>query len=149
MTKKSCTNCGLLKPISEFNWRNRRAFLRNTRCNVCTRTVTRAAYYHNQAYYLRRAAERNSQAKKAHQKFLFDYLLCHPCVDCGVSDPVVLQFDHVRGKKRFSVASMVNRRFSLDTIVAEIKKCEVRCANCHARKTARTQNYYAYLKGLD
>ena len=70
-----------------------------------------------------------------------EYLACHPCVDCGEADIIVLQFDHVVGKKRGNVTSLA-RRNSLDIVKAEISKCEVRCANCHVRKTAKEQNWY-------
>ena len=66
-----------------------------------------------------------------------EYLETHPCVDCGESDPVVLEFDHVRGEKVMDIAGMKARAASLFTIDNEIAKCDVRCANCHRRKTAQ------------
>jgi hypothetical protein len=71
------------------------------------------------------------------------YLLNHPCVDCGEADPVVLEFDHVRGIKVASVSRMVNIVVALPLLKAEIAKCEVRCANCHRRRTARTLGWNA------
>ena len=59
----------------------------------------------------------------------------NPCVDCGEGDPVVLEFDHLRDK-RFSIGQELVRR-SWRSILAEIEKCEVVCANCHRRRTAR------------
>ncbi len=67
-----------------------------------------------------------------------EYLEAHPCVDCGEADPVVLDFDHVRDIKHAAISAMVRDRRSMKSIWAEIAKCEVRCANCHRRKTART-----------
>ncbi|MDT0631365.1 hypothetical protein RQM47_04820 [Rubrivirga sp. S365] len=40
---------------------------------------------------------------------------------------------------------MAVRQFSLAKLDAEIAKCEVRCANCHKRKTAIEQGWYASL----
>ena len=57
------------------------------------------------------------------------------CVDCGNRDIRVLDFDHVRAPKFDSVSSMVRRGLSVDVILAEIAKCEVRCKNCHAIAT--------------
>jgi hypothetical protein len=57
-------------------------------------------------------------------------------VDCGESDPIVLEFDHVRGVKRGEI-SRLKTMVSLETLAEEIAKCDVRCANCHRRKTHR------------
>jgi hypothetical protein len=66
---------------------------------------------------------------------LLEYLLSHPCVDCGESDPIVLEFDHINGNKIANVSSIKNTK-NWDQVLAEIAKCEVRCANCHRRRTA-------------
>ncbi|HUQ34490.1 MAG TPA: hypothetical protein VM095_20380 [Pyrinomonadaceae bacterium] len=67
---------------------------------------------------------------------IYEYLEGHPCVDCGESDPIVLEFDHVRGKKSYAVSSLGWRLVSWDSVMKEIAKCDVRCANCHRRRTA-------------
>lgn len=70
---------------------------------------------------------------------LWAYKLEHPCVDCGEADPVVLTFDH-KDKKKGAIANLVHtmahRKFAWEKILAEIAKCEVRCFNCHMRRTA-------------
>lgn len=56
-----------------------------------------------------------------------------PCADCGRKYPgYVMQFDHIRDKK-FCVACYGGK--SVKTVLAEIAKCEVVCANCHAERT--------------
>jgi hypothetical protein len=57
-------------------------------------------------------------------------------VDCGLDDPIVLHFDHVRGMKVASVSYLVKRRSPLDVVIAEVEKCDVRCGNCHTRRHA-------------
>jgi hypothetical protein len=64
------------------------------------------------------------------------------CVDCNEADPIVLQFDHVRGIKRDAVSNLVTRNVAWSTIEAEMAKCEIRCANCHIRRTAKQQGWY-------
>ena len=63
------------------------------------------------------------------------HLQTHACIDCGEADPIVLEFDHVRGEKVEDVSRMVASGRSWAKIEAEIAKCEVRCANCHRRVT--------------
>ena len=69
--------------------------------------------------------------------FVYAYMMESGCVDCGEKDLVVLDFDHVRGEKKHSLSYLIHKARSLDTIKSEIAKCDVRCANCHRRKTAR------------
>lgn len=76
------------------------------------------------------------------QEKLFTYLDDEVCADCGWTDSRVLQFDHVRGEKRGEVPAMVNAGYGWDTILEEIAKCEIRCANCHTRKTAEERGFW-------
>jgi len=81
-------------------------------------------------------------AKERHRRWqalLLQYLEEHPCVDCGEDDVVVLEFDHLRDKAR-GISKMRNHRW--ESVLAEIAKCEVVCANCHRRRTARRGGWY-------
>ena len=59
------------------------------------------------------------------------------CIDCGYKEnPAALQFDHIDpSTKLFRIAAASSKRW--EVILAEIMKCEIRCANCHAVKTQR------------
>jgi len=63
------------------------------------------------------------------------YLASHPCIDCGEADVRVLEFDHVREKKEGNIGDFVRGGMAWQRILLEISKCDVRCANCHRRKT--------------
>jgi hypothetical protein len=55
-----------------------------------------------------------------------------PCVDCGHQfPPVAMDFDHVRGDKKFSLAKAARRNRTIQEVLDEIAKCEIRCAVCH------------------
>lgn len=53
------------------------------------------------------------------------------CCKCGFNHPAALQFHHI-GEKSAEVGRLVNLGKPVDTIMKEISKCEVLCANCHA-----------------
>lgn len=76
------------------------------------------------------------------------YLCNHPCVDCGESDPVVLEFDHVRGVKDTNVANLISGAGRMQRLMDEIAKCDVRCANCHRRKTHRLNEWRNQISGM-
>lgn len=85
----------------------------------------------------------------AHE-YIIEYLLTHPCVDCNEKNPLVLQFDHINDNKRDGISRMAVNGMSLETIKKEIEKTEVRCANCHTKKTMMRSNAYphVYLKSI-
>ena len=68
------------------------------------------------------------------------------CVDCSERDPDVLEWDHVRGDKKATVSSMIQRGYGPKAIDEERAKCEVRCANCHKRKSRKQ---LGHLEGFD
>ena len=75
---------------------------------------------------------------------MFAYLHEHPCVDCGETDIAVLEFDHrSQATKELRVSALVCQGYKWETIKTEIDKCDVRCANCHRRRTAIQLGWYA------
>ena len=55
------------------------------------------------------------------------------CADCGFKHPAALQFHHRnKEEKVFNIGDAGRRKLSLERVKAEIKKCIVLCANCHA-----------------
>ena len=73
------------------------------------------------------------------------YLAARQCVDCGERDIRCLEFDHRdRSTKTKAVALLVRDGVSWDVILEEIEKCDVRCANCHRRKTAAENNSWRH-----
>jgi hypothetical protein len=49
-----------------------------------------------------------------------------------------MQFDHLDSDTKIdNVASMIHDVRPLETILEEIHKCELVCANCHAERTYR------------
>jgi len=59
-----------------------------------------------------------------------------PCKDCGqYHRSYVMQFDHTGDDKVANISSMVSANVTWPVIEAEIAKCELVCANCHAERT--------------
>lgn len=142
---KKCTKCKKEKTLNEFNFKIKVTGLRQGQCKECTRLFVKNHYNNNKGYYLKKARKRNDQIKSDLVAYLKQYFLKNPCVDCGESDITVLEFDHVGKIPKFkAVSSLMRHGYPSSRIKEEIEKCEVRCANCHRRKTARQ---FKWLKG--
>ncbi len=132
---RTCSRCGAQKELSEFAWRHRRRGTRQPWWRTCHRAVD-ALRYSALSEALRTQRRSTNRARvRALRRRLWAFLAGQQCLDCGESDPVVLELDHV-GPKRAAVSDLVKRGCSWDLIRAEISNCEVRCANCHRRRTA-------------
>ena len=83
------------------------------------------------------AYQKNKRHIAKYQSKIRDYVQqakFKPCADCGIQYPFyVMEFDHVRGEKKFNISSWPGK--SLKTVKEEIEKCEVVCSNCHAHRT--------------
>lgn len=131
---KKCNRCHETKTLEEFQKRAKNKDGHTEMCKLCKRAYDNAHYKANPER--RKYIRSNSDARhKEVIAWVRNFLLANPCVDCGESDIVVLQFDHQRDKIA-NVSTMV-RKNSLENVQAEVAKCVVRCANCHMRKTAK------------
>lgn len=85
-----------------------------------------------------RARDRTNRWRKKRQALLRTIIReakNRPCADCNQRYPYyVMQFDHIRGVNRFGIAQALARAgiTKPHELRAEIAKCDVVCANCHA-----------------
>ena len=89
----------------------------------------------------------NSAAQRRYIKnreLICEYLKVNPCITCGESDIVVLDFDHRDPSIKRNTISRALGQWSWETVKTEIEKCNVLCANCHRKKTALEQGWYKH-----
>lgn len=132
MTHKICRRCGESKEVSQFSRRMKSPDGLQDRCRQCNTEQARENYRANPERYAKLAIQRNEELKKRIRQ-----LKNVPCVDCGQSfDPVCMDFDHLpEFTKSMDISLMMRHRFSWEKILAETRKCEVVCANCHRLRT--------------
>lgn len=139
---KKCSKCKVKLPLKEFNWKIKDVKLA-VHCKNCSRKYIRQHYKDNRQYYVQKARLRNLRVKKVAYKYVYDYLKKNPCVDCGEKDILVLEFDHKKKtRKDGAVSRIISNTGSISKLKNEISKCEVRCANCHRRKTSIENNIW-------
>jgi hypothetical protein len=107
----------------------------DTYCRPCRSAYGKEHYAANRRLYIEAEAKRKRARAVKRMRFLIEFFESNPCADCGEQDPLVLEFDHLRDK-RFDIGSSLPDR-NWQSILAEISKCDVVCANCHRRRTAR------------
>lgn len=129
---KTCTKCKITKESFP-----KRSASKDGLSSWCTSCFSE----HSKNKYASDAEERARKKKNVDRliektrEYIFQYLKKNPCVVCGESDIVVLEFDHRNpDEKKYNVSEMM--KFSVESLKNEIKKCDVLCANCHRRKTA-------------
>jgi hypothetical protein len=144
---KRCCICGIIKDFESFNKNATRKDGFQVQCRDCGKETSKQYHKENKAAHTKVCARRSKEVRQRNKEQVVKYLLVHPCVDCGESDLVVLDFDHVRGKKFKNVSVMVNQGYSWSAILAEIKKCDVRCANDHRRITEKRRLSNAGVSG--
>jgi 5-methylcytosine-specific restriction endonuclease McrA len=96
--------------------------------------ASRRHYVANRDKVIAKAKEYSVKARVRIRAFITAHLKANPCVDCGETDTIVLEFDHLKDKD-FNLSDAARKGVSIKKLNAEIAKCEVRCANCHRRKT--------------
>jgi len=97
--------------------------------------ASRRHYVANRDKVIAKAKEYSIKVRVRIRAFITAHLKANPCVDCGEANIIVLEFDHIGDDKDFNLSDAARKGVSMKKLNAEIAKCEVRCANCHRRKT--------------
>jgi hypothetical protein len=139
--KKLCLSCREYKEEDEFTWKYKSLGIRATSCRECVKPFRKKWYEGNKQTHLENVKERKDAARTVAREYVWNYLLSHPCVECGESDPVVLEFHHRAGKEK-AVGVLISTGYSVAKIQSEIDKCDVLCANCHRRLTMKERGWF-------
>lgn len=131
---RTCSKCG--KRYRDYEQRN-------SFCRPCKRFYdreyhkTRTSYEKGRKQFLQEKRKRNIRLSVRR------YKASKGCAECSETDPIVLELDHRdRNDKTDHISQMITRGMALVRIMVEVKKCDVVCANCHRRRTAKQLNWY-------
>jgi uncharacterized membrane protein (UPF0182 family) len=99
------------------------------------RAYNRDYYQRNRKRLLKKQAEKNKRFFESRRKWLVEYKKTLKYVRCEESHPATLTFHHKQGsEKSFEIGNALVFKVSLKRLLSEIEKCEVICANCHAKE---------------
>ena len=145
---KVCGTCKVEKPFEDFGVKKRKGdkVYYQSKCRECNREYQKQHYRANKETYYTKART----WEKEHKRKIYSFLMEHAkegCVVCGEKDFRCLQFNHIdREQKTDSVSGMISAKRSFELIIEEVKKCEVVCANCHCKITAKQFDWYSILE---
>lgn len=122
---KLCVKCGVEKPLSAFH---RRGSGQQAWCKECRKEYDAAYFRAERPRVMARKRQRWLKVVEWHNKLKESI----PCADCGGHfHHAAMAWDHLPGSEKQDDVSNL-RRVSKGAVLAEIEKCELVCANCHA-----------------
>jgi hypothetical protein len=141
---KTCSVCKIKKQPKDFNLKSSNPDGLQRICRICSNKASKKYYQKNKDKHIKNTSLNREKYYKRNREYVYNLLLNSCCIDCGISDPIVLEFDHIKDKVK-DISKMIVG-YSMKSLKNEIKKCEIVCANCHRRRTAKTFKWYADLK---
>lgn len=143
ISEKACSVCNLTKPIDQFRRNNRTSDGHRSQCKQCQKNNEKLKKRHDipkRKLYLEKRRNQNIILCK---NYIIEYLTSHPCIDCGFTNIICLDFDHIDPKtKDQSISTLIRRGTYLQRLIIEIEKCVVRCSNCHRLRTSKQFNFW-------
>jgi hypothetical protein len=143
MTNKICARCNERKPTDEFGADFKAKNGLKSYCRQCHRKVN-YEWYHSNGGKLSQSA-RQTATYRERKQWIDRIKLARGCIDCGYNThPHALQFDHRDGETKLTPGFARVLKNNLEWLKAEIAKCDVRCANCHAIRTSLQHGWQPY-----
>jgi len=132
-----CSKCEQEKPETEFAASKK--YGKQPWCRSCQKESHKAYYQKNKQHFI----DYKESVKRQRQEQLLAYMQEQGCKDCGIKDPLVLEFDHINPETKVeSVCKLLQTGRKMEVILAEVAKCEVRCCNCHRKRTIQQFGWY-------
>lgn len=143
MEYKQCTHCKRELPHDSFTFRDKSHTRLSSWCKDCQKQKTLEIRAANIDKYRAKDRENKNSTYKNKRTIINSYKECG-CLICGEKEFVCLDFHHVdSNQKSFDIGKQFHIK-AIETIISEIKKCVVLCANCHRKVHAgiiRLENY--------
>jgi hypothetical protein len=133
---KNCRKCLENLPFNNFYTSKKNKDGHQSYCKVCSCSNRVTHYKDNRE---NEKIVRKLYTKTIKDKFI-DYKKTCFCSKCNENRWYILDFHHTENNKEYDVANMTNGRNSWETIMKEVNKCIVLCANCH-----REEHYFKKL----
>lgn len=125
---KECRRCKIEKTYNEFSKNKRQKDGHYSYCKVCKKEEDARLYKRNPE----QTKERNKRYIDKTKKWWKEYRTSLKCERCGENRFWVLEFHHQNpSEKEHNISYLTNKGYSIKTILKEINKCIVLCANCH------------------
>ena len=131
---KKCIKCQKNKNENQFHIKSKKSGSLHSQCKQCQSEYQKQHYLNNKTTYKKRSKISNIKYKTNNKMFFDEYKLKKGCLFCDENEPCCLDFHHKDPKtKHRNISSMINSSLSRQTIVKEIHKCILVCANCHRK----------------
>lgn len=139
---KTCWKCKETKELTKFYPNKTRKDKVQSQCKICQAVYFQEWLITNKQNHQKNTAKRKQKLVKENREKVIDYLKNNPCISCGESDIVVLEFDHRdRNTKEFDIGQGIWQK-QWKYIEEEIKKCDILCCNCHRRRTTKQMGWF-------
>jgi len=139
----TCTRCDTEKGEEEFSFRDKKKGTRRSWCKSCTKEYDANNFQRPE----RRQTVRENKERQIlrNQAYVWSVLEGASCFDCGFSNPIALEFDHLpEHEKSAEVGNLIRVPASIEAIDIEIAKCEIVCSNCHKIRTDKRANNWRH-----
>lgn len=129
MKTKICSKCKQELEISQFRWRNKTQGTLHSQCKNCEKQSDKIRYA-NSISRQNAVKTRSEQQKEENQNIVNLRKSCG-CQKCGEKRLYLMEFHHINAEDKINNIAHMIKSASKETLIAELDKCLVLCANCH------------------
>ena len=126
---KICSKCKVEKPTDEFRWRNKSKGVLHSQCKECEKA--RDKIHYQESKLRREAVFQTALFQKNRNVAIVEKAKECGCKKCGEKRSYVLDFHHINPQEKSATINHLIKSGSEQTLLTEIDKCDVLCANCH------------------